>query len=94
MTFLPNPFLEAELEKELDVSEAAEVAAQIARAIAPVDSGEYRDSIHVESDGEQTRLVAGTDHGIYVEIGTEDTPAFHVLTRAAEAAGLEIGGHG
>jgi hypothetical protein len=91
--FIPKPLLEIELEKGLDMSSQAEKMAEIARANAPVDTGEYRDSIHVETDGEGSRVVAGTDHGVWVEIGTEDTPAFHVLTQAAESAGFHLEGH-
>lgn len=97
MTFLPNPLLDVELERELISSgamkEPAEQIASTARDIAPVDTGEYQASIHVESDSSGTAVVAGTDHGVWVEWGTEDTPAFHVLTRAAETDGFEVGGH-
>lgn len=96
MTFLPNPAFADELARELEASGAmrapAEQVAENARSNAPVDTGAYRDSIHVESDESGTRVVAGTDHAVYVEWGTEDTPAFHVMTRAAEESGFNIGG--
>lgn len=88
MTFFPNPLLEAELEKGLDMSGPAEAVAEIAKSIAPVLTGAYRDSIHVETDGEGSKVVADTEYAVYVEVGTEDTTAFHVLTRAVESAGL------
>lgn len=96
MTFLPNPAFEDELLHELNASgamrEPAEQIAGNARNIAPVDTGAYQASIHVESDESGTRVVAGTDHARYVEWGTEDTEAFHVLTRAAEEGGFQLGG--
>lgn len=47
---------------------AAERRAALARSIAPVLTGEYRASIHVEPgpDG-GSRIVADSDHAIYVE---------------------------
>lgn len=38
-----------------------------AKGIAPVDSGDYRDSIHVERDGDEVRVVADVDYSVYVE---------------------------
>lgn len=62
-----------------------------AKATAPVDTGEYRDSIHLEDgkeDGE-VLVVASADHSIYVEYGTRvrGHPAHHTLTNALDAAG-------
>ena len=53
---------------------AAEDAASVARSTAPVDSGEYRDSIHVEVDRAAHRVVAkvvaSSDHSMLVESQT------------------------
>ncbi|TDW31021.1 HK97 gp10 family phage protein [Cryobacterium psychrophilum] len=53
---------------------AAEDAAGVARSTAPVDSGEYRDSIHVEVDRAAHRVVAkvvaSSDHSMLVESQT------------------------
>lgn len=63
---------------------------QAAKATAPVDTGEYRESIHME-DGEDSEVlvVASADHSIYVELGTRvrGHPAHHTLTNALDAAG-------
>lgn len=62
---------------------AERVAAQ-ARATAPVDSGQYRDSIHVESDTTDRvveRVVADAPHAMVVESRTGN------LARALSAAG-------
>lgn len=64
---------------------------QAAQATAPVDTGEYRDSIHLEDgngDGE-VLVVASAGHSIYVEHGTRQPghPAHHTLTNALDAAG-------
>lgn len=64
---------------------------QAAKLSAPVDTGEYRDSIHLEDgagDGE-VLVVADADHSIYVELGTRvrGHPAHHTLSNALDAAG-------
>jgi hypothetical protein len=64
---------------------------QAAQATAPVDTGEYRDSIHLE-DGHgagEVLVVASAGHSIYVELGTRvrGHPAHHTLTNALDAAG-------
>lgn len=58
---------------------AARVAAE-AQRIAPRLTGEYADSIH--ADGPRVR--ADSDHAVWVEFGTEDTPTFAPLRRAAD----------
>lgn len=62
-----------------------EVAAAAARASAPVASGAYRDSIHVEEVRRQdrvvVRVVADVPHALAVEAGTGN------LARALDAAG-------
>lgn len=85
--FVPNPAGLALLGKEVDhaIKEIAEKAAERARQLAPVETGAYRDSIRVEDTPEGARLVAGggaVDYAGFVEVGTSDTPAFHVLVRA------------
>lgn len=63
---------------------------QAAKATAPVDTGEYRDSIHLEDgDDGEVLVVASADHSIYVELGTRvpGHPAHHTLTNALDAAG-------
>lgn len=54
----------------------AEKAAEYWRRIAPVETGQYRDSIHVEVRGEKVRVVADDEAATYIEFGTNDTPEF------------------
>lgn len=53
---------------------AAERAAAEAKATAPVDSGTYRDSIHVEHEQGEHRqvalVVADAPHALWVEVNT------------------------
>jgi hypothetical protein len=62
--------------------------AEIARSLAPVASGAYRDSIEASvektGDGWKGIVTAGVSHAVYVEFGTEDTPVFATLRRAGE----------
>jgi len=64
---------------------------QSAKDTAPVDTGEYRDSIHLE-DGpgdSEVLIVASAGHSIYVEHGTRvpGHPAHNTLNNALDAAG-------
>lgn len=57
----------------------------MAQAIAPVESGEYRDNLHVEEFTNArgvkcVRVTSGTDHDIYVEADSG------TLARALDAA--------
>ena len=84
MNFLPAVGLERKVLEEFVDSGAqdqyAEAIAEAARELAPVLTGTYRDSIHVE-DG---KVVADAPHAAAVEGGTNDTPAFAPLRRGAE----------
>lgn len=65
----------------------AELIAERAREIAPVRTGAYRESIHVEQDPQGAQVVAGgpgVDYAAYIEVGTSDTPTFAPIRRAAE----------
>lgn len=66
------------------VRRTAEQIAEEARAIAPVATGAYRDSIHVEQEETAAGVVADVPYAVFVEFGTSDTPAFAPLRRAAE----------
>jgi pectin methylesterase-like acyl-CoA thioesterase len=92
--FIPN-FPAIQAIKKLPIVQAAIAVIgtdmeEHARADAPVDEGKYRDSIHIEKEGEGVTLVADDDKAVYIEYGTEDTPTFAVLRRAVEAAGQEL----
>jgi hypothetical protein len=75
----------------------AEDAVEIAKSIAPVVTGAYRDSIHPERGAEGpvavAYVVASDYKAIWIEFGTEDpvpTPAFAVLRRSIDGIGLLI----
>lgn len=93
--FVRNPGFERQLarsdEMRAALRRAAEDAAAEARAVAPVDTGEYRSSIRVEESAEGVRVVSDDDKASHIEFGTQDTPAFAPLRRGAEGAGLKVG---
>lgn len=72
------------------VTVANEIVAE-ARAAAPVRTGEYRDGIHVQQDGDRVSAVDDDPEAIYKEYGTSDTPAHAVLTEAAMRHGKYTG---
>lgn len=70
----------------------ADLVAARARAIAPVESGDYASSFEVSSGIRpgKTRRAFGrvtntSDHARFVEFGTENQPAHRTLRRALEA---------
>lgn len=70
----------------------ADNAASWVRANAPRDSGDFADSLRVEDvarggpkrDRAEVRLVADSDHAVYVEYGAYGRDGEHLLTRAAD----------
>jgi hypothetical protein len=89
MLFIETPGLEKLLLSAPEVIGAARVkadrVAEEAKVIAPVRTGAYRDSIHVEQDGIESNVVADVPYAGFVEFGTEDTPIFAPLRRALSA---------
>lgn len=69
----------------------AEDIASDARADAPVRTGEYRNGIGVQVDGDEVRVVDTDPESVYKEYGTSDTPAHAVLTDAARQHGRYTG---
>lgn len=66
-----------------ELTSRAESVLSAAQSSAPVASGEYRDSLHIEqaeTDRAVVRVVAGTDHAWIVEANDG------VLARALDAA--------
>jgi hypothetical protein len=58
-----------------------------AKGTAPVDTGEYRDSIHMyELPDGGFRIQASAPHSIFVEFGTSRMSAYHTLAVALDAA--------
>ncbi|MEU6058001.1 HK97 gp10 family phage protein [Streptomyces sp. NPDC047097] len=105
-----DPKIVVELDEEaiaglvLDEAVQADLAARmdrvvdVAKATAPVDTGEFRDNIHriatPDTDG-TIHVDADAEHSVYVELGTRQTdrtgrlihPARHTLGHALDAAG-------
>jgi HK97 gp10 family phage protein len=72
------------------LEEAAEVALEMARSLAPVRTGEYRDSLVVErAHIENGELVVGfgstSSHWHFVEFGSAKNSPYAVLRTAADA---------
>ncbi|MGW0043475.1 HK97 gp10 family phage protein [Rhodococcus sp. NPDC003348] len=74
-----------------DRVDIANEAAQAARATAPVLTGEYRDGIAVEVDGDRVLLVDNDEDAVFKEYGTVDTPPHAVMTNAASQHGRYSG---
>lgn len=65
------------------LSEVCQMIAEYARSIAPVKTGEYANSIHIEQDGPlQFRLVASTPYAAVIEYGSVP----HIITPGFSAA--------
>lgn len=71
--------------------EIAHKAAGDAAGSAPVRTGEYRDGIRAEVNGDQVSIVDNDPEGFYKEYGTSDTPAHATLTDAARRYGKYSG---
>lgn len=92
VTILPGGIAKVEAALHDGLDELLAWIADEARRNAPVGdpatdptSGEFRDSIHVEWDGDTGMVVSDSDHGRFVEFGTNDTPAHPTLAPAFEA---------
>ena len=76
------------------IKEKVEEAAEIAKEIAPVRTGAYRDGIRTDQvliDGKWISRLIGSDFKSgWIEFGTERMPAFATLRTAMEAAGLHV----
>lgn len=71
--------------------EVANLAANDARATAPVQTGEYKGGIGVEAAGDHAVLFDSDPEAFYKEYGTSDTPAHMTLTNAARKYGKYTG---
>jgi hypothetical protein len=71
---------------------AADKILQAAQAIAPVgETGDLRDSGHVNEIEGGHEVVFDVPYAVYVEFGTSDTPTFAFLRKGVEAAGYSLG---
>ena len=57
-----------------------------AKSMAPVDTGNLKNSITTEVDGLTGTVATGVDYAIYQEYGTSKMPAHPYMTPAAEQA--------
>jgi phage gpG-like protein len=70
-----------------DLHDRAERVVRAAKELAPVESGRYRESIHVEDDTDGAVLVVSdVEYAAVIEYGTRDRPAHHVIGTALDAA--------
>lgn len=82
--------LNAEPGVKLVLRARAEAAAQIAKGIAPVQTGKYRDSIGVEQDLTGISLVATDFKANWIEKGTIHMRAFAPLRTAARKVASRV----
>lgn len=80
---------------ERGVERGAQHIADLARQLAPVDTGALRDSIHVESGDTPTsrKVIAGggaVTYAAHVEYGTANSPAQPFMTPAIAQIDVEI----
>ena len=70
----------------------AEKIAEAARALAPVDQGNYRDGIKVQATKTGARVFASDQKSSWVEFGipSHNQPPQFVLRRAVDAVGLKF----
>lgn len=52
-----------------------------------VDTGNYRDSVHVEREGGEVAVVTDVDYARFLEFGTSNIEAHPVAERAVEESG-------
>lgn len=98
MKFVPNPLgsklLARTPEMQGFMKLQADAAAEVARQIAPVQSGSYRDGIETHEGvfaGMAAASLAGHDYKtLWIELGTSQRSADAVLRRACEAVGIHL----
>lgn len=93
--FVPNRNLHRELQGQPEYvrglyEAGAKPIAEIARELAPVDEGDYRDGIKATIDGNDVRVDAFDWKSHFIEFGTVDTPVFAPLARAARQSGARL----
>jgi hypothetical protein len=90
--FVPNRGFEAQIARETvaEPRKAAERAAETARSLAPVDSGDYRDSIHVQPEPDGATLYTDDFAGHLIEWGSRNNRSYRVLSNAALANASKV----
>lgn len=95
-TFRYRPAVELEIPRMPGVvrvvRDDADAIAEVARGLAPVRTGTYRASISASLEsgfrGPVGRVSATAPYSVFIEFGTNDTPAFRPITGAREQLGL------
>lgn len=90
--FRPNPTFLLKLAGSIffngHMDRVAAAGLEFAKEHVRVDEGELQDSLHVEKDGPNRRVVAGTDHWLYNEFGARTDPGQPFLRPIIPALGL------
>lgn len=67
------------------IQETVNEGVTVAQGFAPVDTGELRDEIHAEDEGDlAASVVSSTDHSIFQELGTRYQPGTAFMTPMSE----------
>ncbi len=97
MSFVPNPLFEEEFSHEASVIAGmlvkAEEAATLAKAFAPINESDYRDSIGAIIFAGDAYLQASDFKAWWIEYGTGQpfpTPIFAPLRRAVVGIGMTL----
>ena len=91
-----DPTLDAEVAKLIgegnSAMKVAEAIAEIARANAPVESGDYAAGISAQKTKKGARVIAADYKSAWIEFGVpgRGIPAKFILRRAVDAAGLKF----
>lgn len=90
-----NPAIEEIIEDEaslaLQLHEVASIIAANARLLAPIETGDYKRSIHVEKIKGDVAVVADDWKSNWMEFGTANgTPTYAPLRKGAELAGFRV----
>lgn len=89
--FIPNPLagVIAEEMAQPHIESVAEEALRLAQDHVPVDTGELRDSLHIEdAENNGKRVVVGTDHWLFPEFGTSEQAAQPYMRPVIDELGL------
>jgi HK97 gp10 family phage protein len=73
-----------DLESAASVALAADAVEQLAKSLAPVLTGDLRESIHQEGSGLEREVVADAPYAVFVEWGTSDTAPQPFMYPAAD----------
>jgi hypothetical protein len=94
MRFVPNPKFQQEIERQVEyraeMVKDGEIVLHEAKAIAPVHTGAYRESLSVLIAGPKVYVRTTDFAGHMVEWGSQNNVAYAPIRRAVLAAGLRL----